>query len=314
MTNGHDVVLSIVTPAYNERENLPLLYERLMSATAGNGVEWEWIVVDDHSHDDTFEVVRQLAARDGRVRCVRLSRNSGSHVAIACGLQQARGEAAALLAADMQDPPELLQDMLVRWRGGAQVVWAVRRTRPGDRAHRGFAAVYYWIMRHLVGMSETPATGADSFLIDRLVIDAFCQAHEKNTNVFALITWFGFRQDHIAYDKQPRARGRSRWTLAKKLTLVADSVTSFSDFPIRWTLGLGTVLLVAAVAIGLTGLALLPAPRAVLLLFVSLIIGLAGVQLCALAVVGQYVWRALDAARNRPLYVIESDTRQLART
>jgi dolichol-phosphate mannosyltransferase len=299
-------MLSILTPAFNESANLPVLYERLAAVMAAHGVDWEWLIVDDHSRDDTFAVIQRLAAHDPRVRGLRLARNSGSHLAITCGLQHVNGDAAGLLAADLQDPPEFLAQMIERWRAGAQVVWAVRRQRPGDTGHQGFAAIYYWIMRRLVGMKEMPATGADFFLIDRVVIDAFRQSRERNTSVFALITWLGFRQDQIEYDKQPRASGRSGWTLARKVTLVIDSVTSFSDFPLRWCLYAGLALIATGLLFGIAGLALLPSLGAGLLLVVALVLALSGVQLGALAVVGQYVYRALDEARGRPRYVIEA--------
>ena len=299
-------MISILTPAFNESTNLPAVYDRLASAMAMHGEDWEWIIVDDHSRDETFRVIQQLAAADPRVRGLRLARNSGSHVAITCALHHVTGDAAALLAADLQDPPEFLVQMIERWRAGAKVVWAVRRQRPGDNSHKGFAAIYYWIMRRLVGMREMPATGADFFLIDRAVIDAFCKSRERNTSVFALLTWLGFAQDQIEYDKQPRASGRSGWTLSRKITLVIDSVTSFSDFPLRWCLYAGLSLIVLGALVSVAGLALLPSLGAGLLLLVALVLGLAGLQLGALAVVGQYVYRALDEARGRPRYVIEA--------
>jgi dolichol-phosphate mannosyltransferase len=299
-------MISILTPAFNESTNLRALHQRLNAAMSAQGIDWEWLIVDDHSRDDTFAVVQQLAADDGRVRGLRLARNSGSHVAIMCALHHASGDAAALLAADLQDPPEFLAEMIGRWRRGAQVVWAVRRQRPGDTSHRGFAAIYYWIMRRLVGMKEMPATGADFFLIDRLVIDAFKESRERNTSVLALITWLGFRQEQIEYDKLPRASGRSGWTLARKIKLVIDSVTSFSDFPLRWCLYAGTSLLMASLPVAVAGLVLLPSLGAGLLLVVALVLGLAGLQLSALAIVGQYVYRALDEARGRPAYAIEA--------
>jgi len=299
-------MISILTPAFNESTNLRALYDRLAAAMAAHGMDWEWVIVDDHSRDGTFAVIQQLAMADSRVRGLRLARNSGSHTAITCGLHHVSGDAAVLLAADLQDPPEFLATMIQRWRQGAQVVWAVRRRQPGDTSHRGFAAVYYWIMRRLVGMREMPATGADFFLIDRAVIDAFRQSHERNTSVFALITWLGFRQEQIEYDKQPRASGRSGWTLARKVTLVIDSVTSFSDFPLRWCLYGGLSLLAAGALVGVGGLALLPSLGAGLLLVVALVLALSGVHLCALAIVGQYVYRALDEARGRPRYVVEA--------
>jgi dolichol-phosphate mannosyltransferase len=186
------------------------------------------------------------------------------------------------------------------------VVWAVRRQRPGEAHHRGFAAMYYWIMRRLVGLSEMPARGADFFLIDRAVIDAFCRSAERNVSVFALLTWLGFRQEHIEYDKQPRAQGQSGWTLAKKTKLVIDSVVAFSDFPIRWCGYAGLALIGCAFLLAVAALFLMPTIGAGLLLVVALVAGLTGVQLTALSIIGQYAWRALDEARGRPAYAIEA--------
>jgi len=167
-------MLSIITPAFNEAANLEAMRTRLAAAVASTvGDDWEWLVVDDHSADATFDVLARLAQADPRVRGLRLSRNSGSHAAITCGLHHVNGDAAVMLAGDLQDPPELLQALVERWRAGAQVVWASRRTQPGETSHAGFASVYYWVMRHVVGMKEMPANGADFFLADRAVIDAF---------------------------------------------------------------------------------------------------------------------------------------------
>lgn len=299
-------MISIVTPAFNESTNLDRLYGRLAAALASLQLEWEWLIVDDHSRDDTFSVIERLAAADPRVRGLRLARNSGSHTAIVCGLHHAAGAAAVLMAADLQDPPEMLGDLIARWRAGAQVVWAVRRHRPGDARHQRFAALYYWVMRRLVGMREMPANGADFFLIDRVVIDAVRRCRERHTSIFALITWLGFRQERVEYDKQPRAHGRSGWTLDKKVKLVVDSVAGFSDFPIWWCLYLGAALAVLAAVIALLGLAALPTLRSALMLIVALVLGLSGLQLTALAIVGHYVWRALDESRGRPAWEIEA--------
>ncbi|HEY6362006.1 MAG TPA: glycosyltransferase family 2 protein [Vicinamibacterales bacterium] len=307
--------LSIITPAFNEAVNLPLLHDRIAAVMARRQEEWEWIIVDDHSSDGTFGVVEELVLRDPRIRGVRLARNSGSHVAIACGLHLAAGDAAALLVSDLQDPPELIAQMLDRWQNGAQVVWAVRRQRPGQPQHKAFATVYYWMMRRLVGLAGMPARGADFFLIDRLVVDAFCRSADRNVSVFALITWLGFRQDSIEYDKQPRAHGRTGWTVARKVKLVVDSVVPFSDFPIRWCGYIGLGLMTLAGLVGVSALFLLPTLGAGLLLVTALVLGLSGLQLLALSVVGQYAWRAVDEARRRPAYSIEAvaGTRQPSR-
>jgi dolichol-phosphate mannosyltransferase len=299
------VKLSILTPAFNEEANLPALYDRLAAAMAGLGVDWEWLIVDDHSRDRTFAVIADLAAKDARVRGLRFARNTGSHAAIACALHHARGDAAVMVAADLQDPPETIGLMLDKWRQGAGVVWAARRQRPGDRSHAGFAAVYYWIMRRVVGLTEMPERGADFFLADRRVIDAFTQFPERNNSVFALLTWIGFRQEVIEYDKQPRAAGVSGWTLARKIKLVVDSITAFSDLPIRLSMYGGLGLLGLSALLLAVGLALLPALGAGLLVLIAIVLGVGGLQLVALSLVGQYVWRAFDEARRRPAWVIE---------
>jgi dolichol-phosphate mannosyltransferase len=302
-------MLSILTPAFNEATNLEALYARVAATASQLGVAWEWLIVDDHSRDDTFAVIERLARADPRVRGVRLARNSGSHVAITCGLHLVRGDAAVMMAADLQDPPETLGAMLERWKAGAQVVWAVRRQRPGDASHAGFAALYYWVMRRVVGMTDMPATGADFFLVDRAVVEAFRKFPERSVSVLALVMWLGFRQEFVEYDKQPRASGTSGWTLARKITLVVDSVTAFSEAPIRACTLLGLGLL--AVALGLSGAGFarwVTTGSGHLVLLVAAMAGVAGLQLVATGLVGEYVWRALEESRRRPQFVIERAT------
>lgn len=301
-------MISIVTPAFNEALNLRGLHARIVETMRTLGVDWEWIVIDDHSRDATFAVLQELSAADSRVRGVRLARNSGSHVAIACGLQLAGGDAVVMMAADLQDPPETIGAMLDRWRRGAQVVWAVRRTRPGDRSYAGFAALYYWIVRRVVGLREMPATGADFFLADRRVVDAFRAFPERTTSLFNHLTWMGFKQEYIEYDKQPRTAGASGWTLSRKVRLVIDSVTALSNAPLRWCAYLGLALLAIALALTAAGIPLLPELGGGLLLVLAVLFGLSGLQMLALAIVGEYVWSALAEARRRPQFVIEAAT------
>jgi polyisoprenyl-phosphate glycosyltransferase len=304
-------LISLITPAWNEARNLPVMHERLQTALLAADLTWEWIVVDDHSQDATFDVVRELAARDPRVRGIRLARNTGSHMAIVCGLDEAQGDAAAILAADLQDPPETLPLLVERWRSGAQVVWAARRSAAAG-AWKGdaFSRLYYWIMRHMVGMREMPAAGADFFLMDRVVIDAFRRLRERHASVLALITWLGFRQERIEYDKQPRLHGTSGWSLRKKVKLLLDSITGFSDLPVAacWLIGLALLatggLLTAGGFLGLSIGVLMPAH---VVLLGCLVAGL-GLGLLMLGVIGEYVWRALDEARQRPRYFVEART------
>jgi len=302
-------MISIVTPAFCESANLPLLYARLSQALAGE--EWEWIVVDDHSTDDTFAVVAALARADRRVRCFRLARNFGSHPAIFCGLEKAKGRAVAVLAADLEDPPEILPSLIEKWQSGWQVVWAVRsRARGESLPARLFSRIYHTLMRRLAGIEHLPDTGADCFLADRTVIDALLSFGERHNSLFVLLAWLGFRQTSVSYEKAERAFGRSGWTMSKKVELLIDSMSAFSCKPIRLmsvagglTALAGFLGACAAVFNALLGRA--PAGFSPVIIAVLL---LGGVQMLMLGILGEYVWRALDEARRRPRYVIEDST------
>jgi dolichol-phosphate mannosyltransferase len=295
-------VLSILTPAFNEADNLEALHAQIIATMSQLREDWEWLIVDDHSRDATFSVIERIAAKDPHVRGIRLARNSGSHIAIACGFHHVRGDALVMMAGDLQDPPALVGAMLDRWREGAHVVWATRRASPGTRSNSLFSTFYYWIMRRIVGMTDMPAHGADFFLIDRVVIDALRRFRERNVSVLALVIWLGFRQVQIEYDKQPRAAGKSGWTLRKKIKLVLDSVIGFSEAPIRMCSYLGVVLFLSGLLVGIYAIAF-PSNTAWIL---AAMVGLSGVNLMALGIVGEYVWRGLDEARARPAFLIEA--------
>jgi dolichol-phosphate mannosyltransferase len=278
---------------------------------SGSGVDWEWIVIDDHSSDRTFGVIQELTRTNPNIRAFRFSRNFGAHTALKCGLDHAIGDAVVIMAADLQDPPETIPVMIKKWREGAQVVWAVRNRREGESASTvGFARAYYLLMRHVVGLKEMPQTGADFFLVDRCVAEALRQFNEHNASLLALITWMGFRQATISYDKQARLHGRSGWNLEKKLKLLADSVTSFTYVPIRFMSYLGFVVafsgfIYAGVVIA-NALAGHPAEGWSSLMVIVLVVG--GFQMLMMGVLGEYLWRALDESRRRPRYLIEAKT------
>lgn len=301
--------VSIITPAFNEAQNILVLHERLSGVLSGLGAPWEWIVVDDHSPDETWAVLQELANREPRLKAIRLARNSGSHTALACGLQHAHGDCAVVLAADLQDPPETIPALLEKWRSGAKIVWAVREDREGESTStKTFSKIYYWMMRHFVGVSNMPAAGADFFLLDRRVIDVLNVFKESNVSLIALLTWMGFRQDRISYVKQARAHGRSGWNLDKKLKLAVDSITSFTYKPIRFMSYVGFIVaflgfLYALVVIGYRLVFQTQVPGYPSLIVTMLVIG--GLQMIMMGVLGEYVWRALDEARNRPRFIIE---------
>jgi polyisoprenyl-phosphate glycosyltransferase len=308
-------LLSLVTPAFNEEQNLPVLYDRIRTMARQLDIAWEWIVVDDHSADGTFKVLQEIARDNPNVFALRFARNTGSHAAIMAGLEHARGDCAIVLASDLQDPPETMSQLLEKWQQGALVVWAVRQKREGEKTSKlAFARVYYWLMRNFVGIRNMADSGADFFLIDRRGIDAVTSYKENNVSVLALICWIGLPQESITYVKQPRLHGKSGWNLEKKLKLVVDSITSFTYRPVRAMsyLGIATAVLgfvYAAVVVANT-LWTQTAPTGwASLMVVVLIVG--GIQMVMMGVLGEYLWRALDESRDRPRYIVERTSRDL---
>lgn len=301
--------LSLVVAAYNEEGNLPLLYERVRALDwAALGLEPEFVFVDDHSRDGTRRFLRELAARDARVKVLRFAKNFGSHKAFTAGLEHCTGDAAVILAADLQDPPETVPQLVAEWRGGAKVVWAVRGEREGVAlSDRLFARFYYGLMRRFADV-QPPREGADFLLVDRAVLEELRRSPEKNTSVLLLIQWLGFEQSFITYTKAARHSGRSNWTFSRKLKLAIDSLASFSYAPIRLASLMGVIFAVAGFIY-----AAVIAARAIwwgspvqgwpALMCIVLIAS--GVQMLILGVLGEYLWRAYDESRRRPRYVIE---------
>lgn len=304
--------LSIVSPAHNEEHNLPIMYQRLAAELdAQSGLEWEWVVVDDHSTDATFSVLEGLSAQNPRVRALRFSRNFGSHKAILCGLGEARGDCSVVLASDLQDPPDLIPRLVEQWRAGHHVVWAERASRrDAQGSNMAFIHLYYWLMRKVVGLTNMPPAGADVFLVDRAVMDTLARFNEQHVSLVALLSWVGFRQATIGYERQERLHGTSSWTLAKKVRLVIDSVTGFSYLPIRAisVIGLGIALLGFLYALVVVLLAIGGNPPAGWSSLMVAILVVGGVQMLTMGILGEYIWRSLDQSRQRPAFVIEART------
>jgi dolichol-phosphate mannosyltransferase len=305
----------LITPAFNEAENLPVLYERVRSVMEQAGADWQWIIVDDSSEDNTYSVLCELAQKDPRIGAIRLSRNYGSHLAIRCGLRYAKCECAVILAADLQDPPEIIPDLISEWRAGARVVWAERGRSPNEsRRYQTGARLYYALMRHLVGIRKLPPSGADVVLLDADVIKAVSQFRETNVSLFILIAWLGFRQSTISYEKGARLYGKSGWTLTGLVKLVIDSITAFSYLPIRAITYFGVIVAIVGFlyAIWIIFAALTGNPPEGWASLMVVVLVLSGFQMLMLGVLGEYLWRALDEARSRPPFILESAAGLLA--
>jgi dolichol-phosphate mannosyltransferase len=302
--------ISVVVPVYFNAESLPRLAEQLREVAQRADFELAPIFVEDGSGDDSWARIQAITVSWPTARGIRLTRNFGSQMAILAGLHEASGDAAAVLSADLQEPPELLLRLVEAWRGGATAVLAVRASRPETWPTRAAASLYYRTLRRLAFRSM-PGGGFDCFMIGRPAIDFLTGSREVHTSLPGLILWAGFPTALVAYERAPRREGRSRWTFAKKVKLFLDSVISFSYAPLRWMSVVGALL--ALLAFGYAALILL------LKFFrdqpirgwTSLMVALAffsGVQLLSIGILGEYLWRTLDAARARRGFLVREKT------
>ena len=304
-------MISVIIPSFNEHGNINNLYERLCSVSKKiHKHKMEFIFVDDCSSDGTYGALQKLAEKDERVEMIRFSRNCGSHAAASAGLQFCRGDAAVMIAADLQDPPEIIPDLISKWEKGFRIVWGVRKNREGENfITRAFSRLFYFLMNHLTDIRQAP-TGADVFLVDRKVIEAFNQSPEKNTSVYMLIMWLGFSQSSIEYTKEDRHFGKSKWRFSKRLKLFFDSLVSFSYVPLRMMSLVGTIAALLGMSYGMVVffnvLCGSPIQGWSSLMIVILLLG--GFQMVMMGMLGEYLWRTYDEARRRPRYVIEKNT------
>jgi dolichol-phosphate mannosyltransferase len=294
---------------YNEREMLEAFYDRLRRVLDGLArYDQELIFVDDGSTDGSFEILRYLRGGDPRVRILRLSRNFGSWNAVAAGVDAASGDAVAWLTSDLQDPPELLPQLVQRWEEGADVVWAVRAGRDDPLLRRVAATIFYRFLRR-VALPNYPPAGMDICLLDRRVAQIFARLKDRHRFTQALVMQLGFTQVQVPYWRQRRHHGRSKWGhFARLCTMGIDMIVAVSPWPFRAMTSLGLFLLLPGMlflAVGL-GRALLGKP--VLpqwVVAVAAVAGIVGLNATMLGVLGEYVWRILEGVRDRPLYIVQ---------
>lgn len=300
--------ISIVIPVYFNEENLFPLYEdisrKLFTHTE---FEWEIVMVNDGSQDGSYAVMQKLAERDMRIRIYSLSRNFGSHAAILCGLAECTGECAVVKAADLQEPTELILEMVDSWKRGTNVVLAVRKGREEGKGQILFANLYYTLVRKMA-LPNMPEGGFDVYLIDRKVIGVLQSLDEKNSALTGQILWSGFKTDKIYYTRLAREVGESKWTLRKKIRLVMDTLFSFSSLPIKVVSLIGSFSflgsLIWAVLVFIFKLLDLIEVSGWTTLFIFNLASF-GIIMLTLGILGEYLWRTFDASRNRPPYIIE---------
>ena len=302
--------LSIIIPCYYNAENLPVTWPKLVENEAlfPPELEFEYVFVDDGSKDNTLqELLKIHETNPSKVKVVKLAGNVGSYNAIVAGMEFATGDCNVIIAADLQDPPELMVQMYAHWKKGFKLVIGNRQDRQESAAQKFFSNTFHKLMKK-IALKNIPDGGFDFVFFDKQVKEELLKIKENNSNIFYLMTWMGYDYVNIPYVRKSREIGVSRWTLKKKVKLLIDSLLAFSYFPIRAISVIGLLLGTIAFLYGLYILAIRLfgnievqgwTALMLVLLFVS------SFQMIALGIIGEYVWRGLDASRKRPLYIVD---------
>ncbi|MCH5343762.1 MAG: glycosyltransferase family 2 protein [Acetatifactor sp.] len=301
--------ISIVVPVYYNEDTLMDLYRDMKEKILEKIGDYELVFVDDGSGDDSWEIMNEIRTLDENVRLVKLSRNFGEHAALLAGLTVCTGDCAVTKQADLQEDSTLILEMYERWKKGNKVVLAVRRSRDENAVKVFFANMYYAMVRKFVN-KNMPVGGCDCYLIDRKVIEVLERLDEKNSSLTLQVLWAGFRTDMVYFDRRDREKGRSRWTFAKKFKLVLDSMMSFSYVPIRFMTYVGIIFDLFAAVLLINVLVEYFTKGAPIIGWSSLmcvILLASGLILSTQGILGEYVWRTLDASRARPPFIIDEE-------
>lgn len=305
--------ISIIIPVYYNEKNLIPLYKDLREKFINKiDYDYEIVMVNDGSGDNSLDVMKKIALEDSNVRVISLSRNFGSHSAILCGLANCTGDCAVVKAADLQEPTELILEMVDAWKRGNNVVLAVRNGRDESKSQTFFANFYYKLVQK-VALPEMPTGGFDVYLIDKKVINVLDALDEKNSALTGQILWSGFKTEKVFYYRQAREIGESKWTLKKKIRLVMDTLFSFTSLPITVVLSVGVISAFVAATWGIVVLVCKILGKIVVsgwtTLFIFNLFSF-GIIMITLGILGEYLWRTFDASRKRPPYIIEEDSRE----
>jgi glycosyltransferase involved in cell wall biosynthesis len=301
-------VISVVVPMFNESENVEVFYARTAEALGRIGEPWEIVCVNDGSRDDTLLRLVALHHRDPRVKLVNLSRNFGKEIALSAGLDHARGDAVVPIDADLQDPPELIEEMVTRWREGWDVVYAQRTSRSGETwLKKATSSAFYKVMSRLTRI-DIPRDTGDFRLMDRRVVDVLGQLREQHRFMKGLFAWVGFKQLALPYARDPRHAGTTKWSYLRLWNFALEGVTSFSLVPLQIASYLGVLIALLSFAYGgfivVRTLAFgrdVPGYPSL----ITIILFLGGVQLATLGALGEYVGRIYGETKRRPLYIVQ---------
>lgn len=301
---------SIIAPIYNEADNILALYRRVSAVMNQLGETWELLLVDDGSTDDSAAQIRQLAAEDAHVVPLIFARNFGHQLAVTAGLDYSRGEAVIIIDADLQDPPEVIPELIAKWREGYQVVYAVRSTRQGESWFKLFTAGLFYRLIQRITDINIPLDAGDFRLMDRTVINVLNAMRERHRFLRGMSVWVGFNQIGVEYERAARAAGETKYPLRKMLKFASDAITSFSYFPLQVAMyfgfvsaGLSILAIPVVIALRLAGSQAFFGQASTLIA----VLFLGGVQLMSLGILGEYIGRLYDEAKGRPLYILTEE-------
>ena len=301
-------LISVVIPMYCEEEVARESFRRLKDVMIKNDLNHELIFINDGSKDKTLDILKHIAKSDTNVKIIDFARNFGHQIAVTAGVFHAKGDAVIIIDADLQDPPELIIEMINKWRQGYDVIYAKRRKRKGEAWFKLFTAKYFY--RFLSFMSEVniPTDTGDFRLIDKKVVEAFKSMPERNRFIRGMISWVGFDQTYIEYDRNERFAGVTKYPFKKMIKFASDGIVAFSSKPLRCMTGLGCVTIVLAFIILVYSLVVkffgVPPERGWTSLMVAITF-FSGIQLLSLGVIGEYIARIYDESKSRPLYIIK---------
>lgn len=301
------IVFSITVPVYNEVESLPELYRRVSEVMESIGETWELVLVDDGSTDGSTEAIKSLASQDRKVRPVIFARNFGHQIAITAGMDYSRGQAVIIIDADLQDPPEVISDLIAKWKEGYEVVYAVRETREGETWFKRITAALFYRLINRITDVDIPLDTGDFRLMDRKVINALNSMRERHRFPRAMAAWVGFRNIGVPYKRAVRFAGQTKYPFRKMLRLASNAITGFSYFPLQIATYLGFLCAgISALAIPIVIGLRLAGSQAFFGQATTLIavLFLGGVQLISLGILGEYIGRLYDEAKGRPLYIV----------
>ncbi len=299
--------ISIIAPIYNEIGNIDALYERVKQTMENTSETWELVLVDDGSQDGSTEKIRQLSQADQRIQAVIFARNFGHQIAVSAGLDYSQGQAVVIIDADLQDPPEIIPELITKWREGYEVVYAVRTEREGETWFKKTTAALFYRLIYRITDVDIPLDTGDFRLLDRKIVNILCQMGERHRFLRGMTSWIGFRQIGVPYKRAARMTGTTKYPIKKMVKFASDAITGFSYFPLQVATYMGFISAgLSIIAIPVVIIMRLAGSQAFFGQATTLIavLFLGGIQLISLGILGEYIGRLYDEAKGRPLYIV----------